>query len=270
MTNSFNSRRDRRPRAIVLVALAFFAISLARSSGQVAYPPRLEGARAEIYKQTGPTKLELYIYEPAGHRPADRRPAVIFFFGGGWNQGSPAQFEQQCRYLASRGLVAITADYRVASRHGVTAVECVKDAKSAVRWVRKNAGRLGVDPNRIAAGGGSAGGHIAAASATTRELDEPQEDASVSSMPNALVLFNPPAALARYGDKEPFPPDTLAAVSGRIGPDPRAISPVHHVRPGLPPAIVFFGTADRLLAGGEQFCSEMKKHGNRCELVTYE
>src|SRR5688572_26427217 len=174
MTNSSNSRRDRKPRvtATVLAALAFLSISPARSFGQVAearfpYPPRLVGARAETYKQAGPTKLELYIYEPAGHRPADRRPAVIFFFGGGWNQGSPAQFERQCRYLASRGLVAITADYRVASRHGVTAIECVKDAKSAVRWVRKNAGRLGVDPNRIAAGGGSAGGHIAAASATT-------------------------------------------------------------------------------------------------------
>lgn len=123
---------------------------------------RFDGVRKEIYKTVGEVKLPIYIFAPPDHKPTDRRPAIIFFFGGGWTSGTPRQFEPQCRYLASRGMVAMTADYRVFSRHGTLAVKCVEDAKSAIRWVRANASRLGVDPKRIAAGGGSAGGHIAA------------------------------------------------------------------------------------------------------------
>src|SRR4030095_4286275 len=137
--------------------------------GGVSYPPRLEGARVEVYKKIGATELNLYVYEPPNHKSADRTPAIVFFFGGGWNAGSPAQFEQQCRYLASRGMVAMTADYRVASRPAAQVVDCIKDAKSAVRWIRTNAARLGIDPNRIVAGGGSAGAHIAAAAANIRD-----------------------------------------------------------------------------------------------------
>jgi len=184
--------------------------------------------------------------------------------------GSPGQFEQQCRYLASRGMVAMTADYRVGSRQGAKAVDCVRDAKSAVRWIRTNAARLGVDPSRIAAGGGSAGGHIAAAAATIREFEEPGEDRAVRSVPDALVLFNPAIALAPFAGEEPFAAADAERLRERMGDDPKAISPAHHVRDGAPPAIVFFGTADRLLGGGRYFCDEMKKHGNRCELVTYE
>ena len=100
-------------------------------------------------------------YFPDDHRPGDKRAAVVFFFGGGWRGGSPGQFQHHCEYLASRGMVAMTADYRVLSRHKTKADKCAADAKSAVRWIRANAERLGVDPNRIAAGGGSAGGHVA-------------------------------------------------------------------------------------------------------------
>src|SRR5262249_13533381 len=131
-----------------------------------------------------------------GHKPTDKRPAIVFFFGGGWTNGSPMQFEEHCKYLASRGIVAITADYRVASRHQVKAVSCVADAKSAIRFVRKEADRLGVDPNKIVASGGSAGGHIAACSGVISGFNESSEDASVSSVPNALALFNPAVVLA--------------------------------------------------------------------------
>src|SRR5262245_44988630 len=99
------------------------------------YPPVLPGSQVETYKTVGDTKLNLYIYNPDGHKPADKRAAIIFFFGGGWTGGSPGQFEQHCKHLASRGMVAITADYRVASRHQVKAVNCVTDAKSAIRYV---------------------------------------------------------------------------------------------------------------------------------------
>jgi len=143
------------------------------------------------YKTIGETRLKLHIFKPDVHKPSDKRPAIVFFFGGGWNSGSPSQFYPHCKYLASRGMVAMSAEYRVKSRNNTTPRECVKDGKSAVRWIRQRAEELGIDPGRIAAGGGSAGGHVAAATGTTRGFEEEGEDLRISSSPDALVLFNP-------------------------------------------------------------------------------
>src|SRR5437870_9383869 len=143
----------------LVLALGWVQFTAAQEQkGFRAYPPKLEGAEIETYKTVGDTKLDLYVYYPAGHKASDKRAAIVFFFGGGWTNGSPGQFEQHCKHLASRGMVAMTADYRVASRNQVKAVSCVADAKSAIRYVRKEAARLGIDPNRIVAAGGSAGG----------------------------------------------------------------------------------------------------------------
>lgn len=163
----------------------------ARAEGKEKYPPEFSDAKEEVYKTINGTQLKLFIFNPERSNPTEPRPAVVFFFGGGWTNGSPGQFQNQCRYLASRGMVAITADYRVASRQNVKAVDCVRDAKSAIRYVRENAARLGVDPQHIAAGGGSAGGHIAACTGTIIGLDEEGENTAISSVPNAMVLFNP-------------------------------------------------------------------------------
>src|SRR5439155_707597 len=131
---------------ICLAGSVSLAIGQEQKGGR-GYPPVLPGAKIETYKTVGDTKLNLYVYYPEGHKPTDKRPAIVFFFGGGWTNGSPTQFEPHCKYLASRGIVAITADYRVASRQQVKVAGCVADAKSAIRFVRKEAARLGVDPN---------------------------------------------------------------------------------------------------------------------------
>jgi acetyl esterase/lipase len=230
----------------------------------------MESAKVEVYKTVGDVKLHLYIFEPRGHKPTDQRPGIVFFFGGGWTGGSPKQFEHQCRYLASRGMVAMTADYRVRSRHDVKVPQCIADAKSAVRWVRASAERLGVDPNRIAAGGGSAGGHLAAATGLITGFDEPDEDHSISSVPDAMVLFNPAAAVAPFGDSQAFDSERAERLRERLGDDPKAVSPAHHVRKGAPPAIIFFGTNDRLLSGARYMQKRMEQEGSRCELRTWE
>jgi acetyl esterase len=255
--------------AALLLALAAPAVSAAEKSS-FKYPPSFNGARTEVYKTVGDVKLTLSIFEPASG-PKSGRPAIVFFFGGGWSSGSPVQFEQQCRHLAERGMVAITADYRVASRHQVKPVACVADAKSAMRWVRANATRLGIDPRRIAAGGGSAGGHLAAATATLPGLDEPGEDTRVSAVPDAAVLFNPALVLAPmeglalegFGTRVP---------EERLGTKPENLSPAHHVKRGAPPTIIFHGTADTTVpfATAEAFARVMKAAGNRCELVAYD
>jgi len=252
---------------ITALAVTLLAPAAARAVGD--YPPRIAGARVETYKTVGETELKVWIV--AAEKPTDLpRPAIVFFFGGGWRAGSPQQFEPQCRHLADRGMVAITADYRVASRHGAKPVDCLADARSAIRWVRTNAARLGVDPGRIAAAGGSAGGHLAGGTAFIEAFDDPAEDRGISAAPNALVLFNPALVLA------PLPGLDLAGFgtrvpADRLGTEPRKLSPAHHVKAGGPPTIIFHGAADETVpfATAEAFAATMRKAGNRCELVTY-
>jgi acetyl esterase len=214
-----------------------------------------------LYKEIGGHELYLHSFSPDGHDPkTDRKPAIVFFFGGGWVGGNPKQFYPQCEYLAGRGMVAISAEYRVRSRHQTTPFECVKDGKSALRWVRENAAQLGIDPDRIGAGGGSAGAHVAAAVATVPGLNEGKEDLSVSCLPNALVLFNP----VYDNGPEGF---GYAKVKNRY----EEISPIHNLREGMPPTIVFLGAKDKLIpvSTGEKFRDLMQKLDNRSELFVY-
>ena len=108
-------------------------------------PDTLKGAKKVVYKTIGEgddaVKLHLHIFFPKGHdasKEKQGKPAIVFFFGGGWNSGTPKQFEPHSRYLAARGMVAAVAEYRVRSRNKTTPYECVKDGKSAVRYLREN------------------------------------------------------------------------------------------------------------------------------------
>ncbi len=256
----------------MLAAAILLAVTYAHGKG--GYPPVIEGATVETYKQAKGADLKVWFFYPTNAPAAgDQKalPAIVFFFGGGWTGGSPEQFVPQCRHLAARGMVAAVADYRVASRHQAKPAECVADAKSCVRWLRKNAARLGIDPYRLAAGGGSAGGHLAGAVATLPGLDEAGEDTSISCVPDALVLFNPGLMMAPFGgiDMKGFGANLT---SDRFGCAPQAISPIHHIRKGLPPTLILHGRADTTVpyVTVEAFAAEMKKAGNRCELIGYD
>jgi acetyl esterase/lipase len=219
-------------------------------------------AKTFAYKTIPGGKLEMVVHFPPGWKATDKRPAIVFFFGGGWLGGTIRQFESQAEHLARRGMVAARADYRVKSRQGVTPDQCVEDAKSAVRWLRSHAATLGIDPDRIVASGGSAGGHIAACTALTAGLEAEAEDRSVSSKPNALVLFNP---VLRF--------DGVSLLMSRIGNDEalgKALSPTLHVTKDTPPTLLFFGTADRFKPQGDEFLRRAKEVGFRAELFTAE
>jgi len=235
------------------------------------YPPEMPGARTEVYHSADSTDLKAWIFEPADHSPDDARPSIVFFFGGGWNGGTPGQFRPQAEYLAERGMVAIAVDYRVKSRQGTPARVAVSDAKAAIRWARTHADRLGIDPDRIAAGGGSAGGHLAAATATLPGHDDSKSTAAVSCVPNALVLFNPALITAPYSGQSEFEEQKYEKLERRLGAKPESMSPYHHVRPGLPPTIIFHGENDKTVPfhQAELFCDAMTAAANRCELVGY-
>ena len=158
-------------------------------------------------------------------------------------------------------MVAFSADYRVKSRNKTTPFECVKDGKSAIRWVREHAVELGIDPDRIVAAGGSAGGHVAACTGIIKGHEEDMEKESVSSVPNAMILFNPvlDTTVKGYGAKN-FKPDQQTE-----------LSPTHHIHKGIVPTIVLHGTADKTVPfeNAERFTRLMKEAGNKCLLVAY-
>lgn len=239
------------------------------------YPPQLADAKTEVYKTASETRLRLYIFNPQDLKAGDHRPAVVFFFGGGWRSGSPGQFAEQSRYLATRGMVTICADYRVSSRQDVTPLDCVEDAKSAMAYVRKNADRLGIDPQRIAAAGGSAGGHLAACVGVLDDADSAENDSAektASSRANALVLFNPAVQLAPFeGDDEALRADAIASMNARTGGRAKEISPIHHIDANEPPTLILHGVDDRTVPFStvRRFGEVMRKHGNRCEVVGF-
>jgi acetyl esterase/lipase len=220
-------------------------------------------ASVETYRKIGSTELKLWIFGESD--PKAKKPAIVFFFGGGWNSGSPTQFEDQARHFAKRGMIAITADYRVKSRHGVQVVECVKDAKAAIAWVRENAQRLGIDPDKIAASGGSAGGHLAACTGTISGFGSDER-------PNAMILFNPACTLAPIAGWEPSGDKAVDLSTQRFGVEAEVLSPAHHIGAHTPPTLILHGKADTTVpyASVVAYESVMKKASRPCKLVGYE
>jgi acetyl esterase/lipase len=214
-----------------------------------------------VYKTIDNINLKLHVFIPEGHKKEDKRACIIFFFGGGWTNGSPKQFYPQCEYLKSRKMVAISAEYRIKSLHNTTPFESLKDAKSAIRWLRNNSEELGIDPEKVAAGGGSAGAHLATAAGTATTIEETEEKDTVSCTPNALVLFNP----VYDNGPESFGHDTIKN-------NWKNFSPMHNITSASPPSIVFLGTEDNLIpvATAEKFKNKMHEAGVSSTLFLYE
>jgi acetyl esterase len=214
-----------------------------------------------LYKEIDSTRLFLEIYYPESMDKAKEYPAIIFFFGGGFTGGDKKQFSDHAKYFAKRGLVCFLVDYRIKSKHNTTPFESLKDAKSAIRFIRENASDLKVNPSKIIGSGGSAGGHLAAATAFIEKYNESTDDLTISSIPNALVLFNP---VVDNG------PDGWGY--NRIGDAYKHFSPIHNIRHKAPPTIFFLGTKDHLIPvkTALDYQKVMDKVGSRCELKLYE
>lgn len=234
--------------------LAAFACS---AQGKSPTPDTLHGATSYPYKMISGESLLLHVFEPEKAAPGPR-PALVLFFGGAWTQGSVGQFVTQAKYLSKRGMVVVLADYRVFSRQQSTGLESMADAASAMRWVRAHASDLSVDPRRIAAGGGSAGGQLALSTALMPEFADPSEDSQISAHPDALVLFNPVVDVSKFRD--------------RFGDSVHRASPLSRPFPGLPPTLILHGRADTVAPyrDVEKFCALAKSQGESCQVVGYD
>ena len=220
----------------------------------------LEGAAIHVYKTIDGFDLKLSVVYPEDYKKGKTYPAIVFFFGGGWRGGNVHQFEQHCHYLVSKGMIAMTANYRVESRNNSTPFDAVEDAKSAIRWIRQHAKVLGVKKNKLVAAGGSAGGHLAACTAIIPGFESGTEYQKISSKPNAMVLFNPVVntSSARFKD--------------RFGDQSVTISPVDFIVSKLPPTLIFHGTDDKTVPFETitDFQSKMETAGNTCYVVPFQ
>ncbi len=219
-----------------------------------------EETRSEVYATRPERKLEMHLHFPPDWKASDSRSSIIFFFGGGWKKGTPNQFLPQAEYFASRGMVAARADYRIKNKDGVSPDDCVRDARTALRWMKQNADRLGIDPDKIVASGGSAGGHLAACLMIPDSVEAPDDDLSISTTPVAMVLYNPGMG---GEDPENFP-EFLHLVNNDVE-VAKKIAPLIHLTKDLPPSILFFGSRDHLIKQAEVYWARSEALGVRSE-----
>ncbi|MGV3662038.1 MAG: alpha/beta hydrolase [Prosthecobacter sp.] len=218
----------------------------------------LKPTRTLVYKKVADRELQMHVFEPEGFKAGDKRGCFLVIHGGGWTGGAPPRMYPFAAHYAKLGLVGISLQYRLhAAKTGVSVFDCVKDARSAMRYVRAHAVELGIDPQQVIVSGGSAGGHLAAATALFDKVNEEGDDPNVSPIPNALVLLFPVIDTSKEGYGQ-----------AKIGERWQELSPVHNVRPGLPPTLIFHGTGDTVtpFAGAKAFHEAMLRAGNRCEL----
>ncbi len=251
---------------LCLVAIAMLTLGDVTEGRSAEYPlqpliDQLKPTRKIVYKQVGARKLHLHVFEPDRFHATDKRPAYVAFHGGGWTGGDATRFYPFAAHFAKQGMVGISVEYRLKNdRHGTTVFDCVKDGRSAIRYVREHAAELGIDPDKIVGSGGSAGGHVAVSTALFDAVNAESDNQKTSAVPNALVLYYPviDTSADGYGQK-------------KIGDRWKELSPVHNVKQKLPPTIIFHGTGDTVtpFKGAKSFLEQTIAIGNSCELVTH-
>jgi acetyl esterase/lipase len=222
-----------------------------------------------VYKTVDTFKLKVDIFYSGQSFEKENNTAIVFFHGGGWAYGTPSEFFTTCERYAKMGIVAFSVDYRLAIDKGVipsktiSPIECVMDAKSAMRWVRENAAKYHIDQHKIVASGQSAGGQLALATAMIDDYNEKSDNPDISSRPDAILLFS-----ACVNTVEGFCDYLLADRRTKIW----SISPTHNIKPGLPPMIEFHGIDDDQVPKWtvQHFETEMKKAGNYFEQHMFE
>jgi acetyl esterase/lipase len=234
-------------------------------------PPAPEGVRIErnvAYLPEGRTETaDLYL--PAKRAKEVRSPAVVIIHGGGWTGGDKAAAREFNigTNLALHGFVALSINYALATRDKATWPQNLHDCMTAVRWLRKHADRLQIDPGHLGVIGGSAGGHLAAMVGVLDEkdgLDPKGPYGEFSCRVQCAVPMYGPMDLAGHRDIS-----MLGKTRAQAPELYRAASPVTYVRQGTPPMLILHGTADKTVdvKQSELFAAALQKVGAVHELV---
>lgn len=222
-----------------------------------------------VYKKTGTRELYVDMFYPASGQGKNDNTAIAFFHGGGWAFGNPAEFHEACKRFASMGFITFSFQYRLSINNDgsypnpdITPVESVKDARSAIRWLRGNAELLQINPGKIVVGGQSAGGQLALATALLDTINEVTDNANISPVPNALLLYS-----SNVNTLEPWIDMLLGDRRNEIW----SISPYHNLKRQMPPAIAFHGEEDNQVLPYiiHLFQARMAELGNYYELHTF-
>ncbi|WP_374669737.1 alpha/beta hydrolase [Ramlibacter sp.] len=219
--------------------------------------------------------IPLRSYRPLGSAAADRLPVLVYYHGGGWVIGDLDTHDTLCRELCNlSGCAVVAVDYRLAPEHPFPAA--MEDALAATRWVRDNADTLRVDASRLAVGGDSAGGNLAAVVALAlRDAGEPQPVYQLLIYPATDQRRGAPSHTTN-GEGYLLTRDTMDYFHDHYLPDPaqnldwRASPLLHADLAGLPPALVLTAGYDPLRDEGLQYAHALSSAGTRATLVNFE
>jgi len=223
----------------------------------------LKSASTHVYRETPQGELTAHVFSPPASLPAiGPRPCVIFFHGGFWDTSMVTQFVPHCLHFAARGALAITVETRVSAKHGTGPVEAMEDAREMIRWARRNAEMLGIDPQKITVGGAAGGAWLALMVTLPKDKEMPSAD-GVSCRPQALLLFSTLLNTTPKGTMSAKFPDVRTA---------KRLSPLSMARRKLPPMMLFHGKNDRVtpIEEARKFARKLHWRGNVCDLVDYD
>lgn len=224
--------------------------------------------RDVVFGSGGGRDLRCNVYRPP--QPGTARPAVLLVHGGAWVNGDRAQLHGYGILLGRIGYVCVATEYRLAGEAKWPAQ--IHDVKAALRWMRANAAHLGIDPDKIAISGNSAGAHLALLAAGTPDLPEFEGDGG-----NAGVGTRVAAAVGFYAPTQLYVPDRPdEVVAFLFGPSysesfARAASPVEYASRGFPPTLLITGNADELVPVESSILmyDALRKAGGPVELHVY-
>lgn len=206
---------------------------------------RIEITEGVVFGTTGRRELRADIFRPPDRADGSLHPGVVFVHGGSWRTGDRTQLRGYGVLVGREGFVGMCIEYRLIPEG--TYPDNLHDVKAAIRWMRANAAELGVDPERIAVEGNSAGAHLALLAAGTSHRSELEGDGGnpgVSSAVRCVVGIYPPTLFTAGGSQRGAVP-LMALVDGGGSDDlAREASPLTYVRPGFPPTMLIHGTHD--------------------------
>ena len=235
-----------------------------------AIPESVVEVKDITYVRYGKRALQLDLYLPK-NMPQDPVPGIVFVHGGGWRSGYRTNFTPMAIGLAERGYVAATITYRLSGEAQYPAA--IYDVKAAIRWLRKNSKKYGVNPNQIAVAGGSAGGQIAALSGVTNGLGrfDPQMKSSVISSDVQAIInidglsdFTSEAARFYEDDPRKNPSAAGAWFGGRYAEKQdlwREASPIFYVDKDTPPILFLISAQPRFSLGHKEMIEKMRPMG---------